>query len=113
MEVYFRSRKLQKLCNDPNAAAREWGDRNAAALQVRLTELRVAGNLAQIKRIPQARCHGLTHGKRRGQYSVDLYGLMRLLFTLDEPYEMHAGGGVDWSTVTSITIVGVEDTHND
>lgn len=113
MEVYFRSHKLQKLCNDPKAAVREWGDRNAEALRTRLTELRVAENLEQMRRLPQARCHGLTHGRRRGQYSVDLHGLMRLIFTLDDPYEMDAGGGVDWSTVTSVTIVGVEDTHDD
>lgn len=113
MDVYFRSAKLQKLCNDDRAAAREWGKQNADALSLRLSQLRAAEHLDQMRSVPQARCHGMSGNNRHGQYSVDLRGLMRLLFTLDEPYERDSSGGVDWKTVASITIIAVEDTHND
>ena len=56
--------------------------------------------------------HELTKGKRSGKLSVDLDHPYRLIFIPDhDPVPRRDDGGLDWSQVTTIKIVGVEDTH--
>ena len=57
------------------------------------------------------RCHELTGG-RKGQLSVDLEHPYRLIFIPNhEPIPRKPDGGLDWKLVTSIMIIGIEDTH--
>ena len=61
------------------------------------------------------RCHELTEGRRRGQFhlSVDLDHPYRLIFVPDhDPIPKREDGGLEWSQVTAIKILGVEDTHD-
>lgn len=61
---------------------------------------------------PPERCHELTEGKRSVQLSVDLDHPYRLIFVPDHnPIPIREEGGLDWSQVTAIKILGVEDTH--
>ena len=56
--------------------------------------------------------HELTAGKRSGKLSVDLDHPYRLIFIPDnDPVPRRADGELDWSQVTAIKIIGVEDTH--
>jgi proteic killer suppression protein len=57
------------------------------------------------------RCHELT-GNRKGQISIDLEGPYRLLFEVaDNPIPQKEDGGLKWSDVHTIRILGIEDTH--
>jgi proteic killer suppression protein len=74
-------------------------------------ELSAADNLADISRVPPARCHELT-GDRAGQLSVDLDHPYRLLFVVgNNPRPERESGGLDWEEVTEIVIIEIMDTH--
>ncbi len=80
-------------------------------LQQRLMELNTASCLADILRVPPARCHSLKE-KRKGQLSIDLKHPYRLLFIpADDPIPKKEDGGLDWSKVTEIEIIEITDTH--
>ena len=111
MDIVFRTNKLRNACNDKARCEREYGANRAKRLGRRLDELHAALCLADIAKLPQARCHELK-GNRVGQISVDLDGPYRLLFVVaNEPVPLKPDGGLDWSRVTAIEIIGVEDTH--
>jgi len=58
------------------------------------------------------RCHQLIGGKLKGKFSVDLDHPYRLIFVPDHhPVPELEGGGLDWSQVTAIKILGIENTH--
>ena len=57
------------------------------------------------------RCHELTSGRRKGQLTVDLDHPYRLVFVPKHDLLPLREGGLDWSRVTAIEIIGVEDTH--
>jgi proteic killer suppression protein len=107
----FMSQKLAKIVNDQKLLVREFGERQARLIRRRLDELRDADTLEDLRYLPQARCHELT-GNRTGQLSVDLAHPYRLLFTpAHEPPPAKPDGGLDWSRVTAVVVIGVEDTH--
>ena len=90
---------------------KEHGVIRAKKLGQRLMELRAADCLADISRLPPPRCHELT-GNRSGHFSVDLDHPYRLIFLPDhDPVPLTDDGGVDLRLVTSILILGIEDTH--
>ena len=111
MDLIFRISKLRKAGQDRAYRAREYGPQRAKLLGRRLDELRAAACLADIAGLPQTRCHELK-GDRSGQLSVDLDHPYRLLFeVVDEPVPRKPDGGLDWTRVTAVRIIGVEDTH--
>lgn len=111
MELFFRSKKIQKICNDEKKMLAELGNQRAGKLKQRLAELHAADNLTQISRVPPPRCHELT-GDRKGQLSVDLGHPYRLIFIpANEPVPKHPDGGLDWDRVTEVEIVEIADTH--
>ena len=58
------------------------------------------------------RCHELK-GSRKGQLSVDLDGPRRLILEPAlNPLPVKDDGGLDWNRVSSVRILGVEDTHD-
>lgn len=62
-------------------------------------------------RSPPHRCHELT-GDRKGTLSLNLDGPFRLILRpAHEPLPLRPDGGLDWSAVTAVEIVGIEDTH--
>lgn len=111
MEVYFRNKKFQKLCNSESVMLCELGKKRATKLQTRLMELRAADNLGQIPKVPPPRCHELS-ADRQGQLSVDLDHPYRLLFIpANDPIPRKEDGGLDWSAVTAVEILEIADTH--
>ena len=74
-------------------------------------ELKAAACLADISKVPPARCHPLS-GNRDGQLSVDLEHPYRLLFIpANDPIPLTQDGGWDWTKITEIEIVEITDTH--
>ena len=113
MDINFKTKKLAKQLNKKADTEKIYGSVMVSKIQQRLLQLRAAQSLADLGSPYQgpARCHELK-SDRAGQLSVDLKHPYRLLFTPDHtPIPQRPEGGLDWSQVTCITILGVEDTH--
>lgn len=82
----------------------------AKLIRRRLDDLRAAQTLEVMRNLP-GRCHELK-GDRSGQLSVDLDGPYRLLFNpAHDPIPAKEDGGLDWTRVTAIILLGVVNTH--
>jgi proteic killer suppression protein len=111
VEVLFQGRKLEKVCSDPHQLTRKYGPACAKLLGLRLNQLRVAENLEAMRRISQARCHELKVN-RAGTLAVDLAQPYRLIFEpAHDPIPRKADGGLDWTKVTTVRILAIEDYH--
>lgn len=111
MLIYFRTKKLQKICNNKSYSTRMYGSKMAGKLQQRLMELKAAICLDDISRRPPPRCHLMT-GDRDGQLSVDLKHPYRLYFIpANDPIPKTDDGSLDWCKVTEIEIIEVFDPH--
>ena len=111
MIVHYKSRTLQKACTSEKAMKQRWGAQMSRVLRRRLGELEAAVTLADIARIPAARCHELT-GRRQGDLAVDLVHPYRLIFRPNlDPVPTKPDGGLDWSEVTGILVSDVVDYH--
>ena len=109
MEIRFGNRKLRELCEKRARAERRLGPASARKLRARLSDLEAADCVAELH---AGRPHALTGG-RKEQLALDLAGGLRLVLSADEePCPRHADGGVDWSRVTAIRIVSIEDYHD-
>jgi proteic killer suppression protein len=110
MELTFDKQRLQKICNSASKLNGEYGPRMAAVIRQRLFDLAAAENLDVMRSLP-GRCHELTQNLA-GLLAMDLVHPDRLVFRpTDEPPPEKADGGLDWSRVTRITIVGIGDYH--
>lgn len=112
VDIEFRSRKLQKQFNSQAALLKAFGKKRAKRISVVMASLRAAPNLGIFypPYSPPHRCHELT-GNLKGKLSLDLDGPYRLLIepAMDPP--TNEDGGLDWSRVTAIRILAIEDTH--
>jgi proteic killer suppression protein len=80
--------------------------------KVELKAFRIAENLEEIRFLPQVRCHELK-GDRQGTLSVDLDHPYRLIFEpANDPIPRKPDGGLDWTQVTVIRILAVENYHD-
>lgn len=114
MDISFKNKKLAKSFNEGAQLQKIHGSLRAKKIRIRMTELRAARSLKDFwpPKSPPARCHELPEGQRSGQLSVDLDHPYRLVFIPDhDPVPMLKDGGLDWSQVTAIKILAVEDTH--
>ncbi|MEI8172370.1 MAG: type II toxin-antitoxin system RelE/ParE family toxin [Deltaproteobacteria bacterium] len=111
MDIYFRTKKLQKICSEEKEMRKQLGMKCAEKLEQRMMELKAADTLSDISYLPPSRCHELT-GKRAGQLSVDLENPYRLLFfPANDPIPRLKGGGINRARVTKIEIIEIVDTH--
>ncbi len=111
MDIVFKNSKLEKEFNDERALRRNRGDRQSKLIMRRLSELSAAETLEDIRSIPGPRCHELK-GDLKGYLSVDLDHPYRLIFVPEnDPLPLLADGGLDWKQISSIKILGVQDTH--
>jgi proteic killer suppression protein len=110
LDIIFDSKKFQKECNQQRLLIKRYGDVMAKRISRRLDDLRAAETLEAMRYIP-GRCHELI-GNRAGSLSLDLEHPYRLIFEPEhDPLPRKADGGLNWSQVTTIRIIGVEDTH--
>ena len=108
MEISFAGSKLESICRQHKLAVQEVGASSARKLQLRLAELFAAES---VKELVAGRPHPLTHD-RFGEFAVDLHGGHRLIFKpTRQPPPMLPDGGIDWSSVTQITIIEIGDYH--
>lgn len=111
MIIVFRDPDFQVACNDVRLRDRKFGKLRGKKLGRRLDDLKAAASLAAMRNLP-GRCHELLYD-RHGQLSLDLDHPYRLIF---EPAGAESAkrpdGSLDWNKVTSIRILGIEDTHD-
>ena len=111
MDIFFKTRKLARVFNSQRELRKQYGDRMARTIAIRLAVLKNARRLSMVPVTLPDRRHGLA-GKRKKQYAVDLVHPYRLVF---EPRRSSAGAGSvadhDAGDVTAITIVEVMDYH--
>jgi len=111
MEIFFKARKLEKICTKQKQMAKEFSVKMQRKLKQRMMELKAADTLQMMSHLPPPRLHELT-GNRKGQYSVDLEHPYRLLFIVaNEPVPLNVSGGIDKNLVTQIEIIAIADTH--
>jgi plasmid maintenance system killer protein len=110
VNIAFCSDRLCTECNNQKLLVRRHGSRRAARIMQRLDELTAAPTLDVMRTLP-GRCHEL-QGDRASQLSLDLDHPWRLIFEPHhDPVPVKPDGGLDWTQVTSILVLGVEDTH--
>ena len=111
MEPSFANRKLAKELADEKAIVRNYGADNGRRICLRLAQLMAAENLETLRLLPQTRAHELT-GDRAGQISMDVRHPYRLLIEPDhDEIPRKPDGGLDWTSVTRVRILGIVDTH--
>lgn len=111
MEISFRTKKLQKLCQTQALATKELGNACAKRLMLRLVQLQAAATLVDVFSVQAARCHPLKQD-RKGQFAVDLEHPRRLVFVPDhDPVPLLPDGGVDVAAVAAIQIIEIVDYH--
>lgn len=110
MDIFFQKDKLRREFNTKKLLVRRHGKRRADLIDRRMVQLRAVAVLADLRNLP-GRCHELK-GDRAGQLSMDLDHPYRLIFKpTDNPPPIKPDGGIDWTKVSAVTILNVEDTH--
>jgi proteic killer suppression protein len=110
LDVRFRTRKLQRICNSQAELKRHFGDM-AEVIMNRLQVLARANHLGQVPHTKPTRRHQLS-GARREQFAVDLLHPYRLVFRPDHnPLPQRLDGGVDLNAVIAIEIIEIIDYH--
>lgn len=110
MDIQFKTERLAREYSTAKLLLRACGEARAKLIRRRLDALRAAVVLEDLRNTP-GRLHELK-GDRRGQLSLDLDGPYRLLFTANHnPVPARPDGGIDWTRITAVMILGVEDTH--
>jgi proteic killer suppression protein len=111
MDIVFRRRKLEKTFNTEKVLKKEYGDRMARTIAMRMAVLKNAANLSLVPTTKPERRHQLK-ADRDELYAVDLVHPFRLIFEPNhDPVPRKDDGGVDTGRVTAITIVDVIDYH--
>lgn len=111
MELSFANRKLAKELAGEKTIVRNYGTDNGRRIHLRIAQLMAADNLETLRLLPQTRAHELT-GDRTGQISVDVRHPYRLLLVPDhDEIPRKPDGGLDWTRVTKVKVLGIVDTH--
>lgn len=110
MEIFFGKRSLQKLCESRQGLQREHGQACARKAVSRLLDLEASASLEDMRTLP-GRCHELA-GDRTGQLAVELSDGKRLVFEpAHDPAPAKRDGGLDWSRVTVVRILAIQNYH--
>lgn len=83
MLVQFRTRALEQRFEDGKQARKKYGDVVGRKYIQRIQLIQQARSLEEVMALPGLRCHPLK-GNLTGEYSVDLTGFDRLIFSLEE-----------------------------
>jgi proteic killer suppression protein len=111
VDIAFRHRKLEKAFNSEKALKKDFGDRMARVIAMRMAVLRNARTLSLVPTTKPERRHQL-RADRDGQYAVDLVHPYRLVFAINhDPVPRTEDGGVDMESVRAIMILEVIDYH--
>lgn len=109
LEIRFKDKQLQDLCNKKVVAVKKLGDIGARKLQTRLADIAAASRVSDLI---AGNPHPLK-GDRHGQFALDLTGGWRLVFgPANEPLPRRDDASIDWSAVTIVCIEYIGDYHD-
>lgn len=110
MHIEFTTEKLRKEFEDDRVLQRNRGAVRAKKIVTRLMQLESALTLQQLRNQP-GRFHTLTEDKS-GWLACDLDQPYRLIFEVaNVPVPQLDAGGLDWSKVSQVRILGVLNYH--
>ena len=110
MKIYFKDKKLEKLCNNPIKLVKVLGAKRADKLQQRLDDLDTAITLEDTRHLP-GHYHDLV-GNRKGQWACDLDQPYRLIFEpTEKPIPTDKNGKYIWSAITIVEIEEITNYH--
>lgn len=69
MDIYYKSKQIEKVCNQEKEGIKELGPEIAKKLRMRLVEFKAADTLSDISFLPPARLHELD-GDRSGEFAL-------------------------------------------
>ncbi len=112
MRITFTHKKFEKIANDDRKMVKEFGKLRAEKIKTRLTQLRFATTLEEIRNLP-GNYHELTNN-RKGQWGCDLDQPYRLVFTPHEnPIPTNEHGQYVWMEITGVEVIEVVNYHKD
>ena len=79
MEVEYKNKQLEKICENRTVAERKYGVRMAELIHHRIDQIRSFESVEMMIAYKIGRCHKL-EGNRKDQYAVDLVHPQRLVF---------------------------------
>lgn len=82
MDITYKSRKLEKICEDKKVSVKSYGIDMANKIKLRINEIRASDSVEEMIQYQIGRCHALV-GDRFGEYAVDLIQPFRLIFIKD------------------------------
>ena len=80
MHVRYRTKKLEKACENYTHAVKKYGIEMGNLIHIRIDQLKSAESVMHLVQHKIGRCHPLT-GDREGQYAMNLVHPYRLIFT--------------------------------
>lgn len=110
MLIFYDNRRTQKLFDSQKAILKNFGTAVGKRVMQRMAELEAAHSLQMVSHLPPPRCHELISANGH-VFSVDVSENMRLLFRPCGEFAEKEYGGIDLSSVKSICILEVKDTH--
>jgi plasmid maintenance system killer protein len=109
--ILFANSKLQKEFSDDKKLKQTRGDQRAKLIRQRLSELKAANTLADMWKLPAARCHELKKNLK-GHISLDLDGPYRVIVQPSGDDVQHRDdGSLVHESVAVVIVEGVRDTH--
>lgn len=104
MKLQYKTKKLEKECDDYRKAQSKYGDRCAKLLHQRVKQLKASFSLDEMVEFRIGRCHKLT-GNLKGKYALDLEHPYRLIV---EPINDDCG---EVTGVKIVKLLEVKDYH--
>ena len=83
MDITYKSRKLEIICEDKKVSVKSYGIDMANKIKLRINEIRASDSVEEMIQYQIGRCHALI-GDRFGEYAVDLVQPFRLIFIKDD-----------------------------
>jgi proteic killer suppression protein len=110
MEIDFANNRIRRICSNLQEMRRNFGDVRAKNLITRLDQLEAVSDLAKLRNAA-GDWHELTQN-RKGQIAANIGHPYRLILmpTLYPPPKK-PDGGLDWTQITTVTIIEITDYH--
>lgn len=109
MEIRFKDKKVQDLCEKQAVAEKKLGAACARKLRSRLSDLE---SVRCVSKLVAGNPHPLK-GDRAGQFALCLAGGSRIVFApAHDPCPIHPDGGIDWTEITIVRIEYIGDYHD-
>ena len=78
-EIRYRTKKLMKECTIYSETKKVYGERMAAIIHLRISQITASDSVEMLIESKMGRCHPLT-GNRKDTYAMDLVHPYRLVF---------------------------------